>query len=77
MKMSTAAPMMPSASANFVAYEGCLSPSFVHTVLNTALTYWITFVEKGVVYQGVAPKGEKVPTYLHGQDSLGTSSQLT
>ncbi|KAI1872706.1 hypothetical protein JX265_005586 [Neoarthrinium moseri] len=32
----------------------------IYTVLNTALTYWISFVEKGVVYQGVAPSGDKI-----------------
>jgi signal peptidase complex subunit 2 len=29
-------------------------------LLNGALTYWITFVEKGVVYEGMAPSGEKL-----------------
>jgi hypothetical protein len=32
----------------------------IYAVLNGALTYWIGFVEKGIVYQGIAPSGEKV-----------------
>lgn len=32
----------------------------VYMALNTALTYWIGFVEKGVIYQGIAPNGDKV-----------------
>lgn len=32
----------------------------LYMVLNAALTYWITFVEKGVVYEGVAPSGDKI-----------------
>ncbi|KAH6660292.1 microsomal signal peptidase 25 kDa subunit-domain-containing protein [Truncatella angustata] len=32
----------------------------LYTVLNTALTYWIAYVEKGVVYQGLAPSGDKI-----------------
>ncbi|KAI0009481.1 microsomal signal peptidase 25 kDa subunit-domain-containing protein [Xylariaceae sp. FL0662B] len=31
-----------------------------YMVLNGILTYWIGFVEKGVVYQGVAPDGSKI-----------------
>ena len=40
----------------------------VYTLVNTILTYWIAFVEKGIVYQGTTPNGEKVcrllPAYL-------------
>lgn len=32
----------------------------VYTVLNGVLTFWMMFVEKGVIYQGIAPSGEKV-----------------
>lgn len=32
----------------------------VYTLLNGLLTFWMMFVEKGVVYQGVAPSGDKV-----------------
>ncbi|KAK9771849.1 putative Signal peptidase complex subunit 2 [Seiridium cardinale] len=32
----------------------------IYTILNAVLTYWIAFVEKGVVYQGVAPGGDKI-----------------
>ncbi|KAK7970703.1 hypothetical protein PG996_000865 [Apiospora saccharicola] len=32
----------------------------VYTVINTILTYWIAFVEKGIVYQGTTPKGDKI-----------------
>lgn len=32
----------------------------VYALLNAVLTYWIAYVEKGVVYQGVAPSGDKV-----------------
>lgn len=32
----------------------------VYAILNSVLTYWIAFVEKGVVYQGVAPNGDKI-----------------
>ncbi|UKZ81345.1 hypothetical protein TrVFT333_009117 [Trichoderma virens FT-333] len=32
----------------------------VYTVLNGLLTFWMMFVEKGVVYQGIAPSGEKI-----------------
>lgn len=32
----------------------------VYTLLNGALTGWIMFVEKGVVYEGTSPSGEKV-----------------
>ncbi|ORY62241.1 microsomal signal peptidase 25 kDa subunit-domain-containing protein [Pseudomassariella vexata] len=32
----------------------------VYALLNTVLTYWISFVEKGTVYQGVGPDGEKI-----------------
>lgn len=32
----------------------------VYTILNTVLTYWIAYVEKGVIYQGISPSGEKV-----------------
>ncbi|KAK8089075.1 signal peptidase complex subunit SPC2 [Apiospora hydei] len=36
----------------------------VYTVINTILTYWIAFVEKGIVYQGTTPKGDKnIPIY--------------
>ncbi|KAK1238773.1 hypothetical protein MKX07_004349 [Trichoderma sp. CBMAI-0711] len=32
----------------------------VYTLLNGLLTFWMMFVEKGVVYQGVAPSGDKI-----------------
>lgn len=32
----------------------------IYALLNAVLTYWIAYVEKGVVYQGVAPNGDKV-----------------
>ncbi|KAK8056276.1 hypothetical protein PG993_001503 [Apiospora rasikravindrae] len=32
----------------------------VYTVINTILTYWIAFVEKGIVYQGTTPKGDNI-----------------
>ena len=32
----------------------------VYALLNAVLTYWIAFVERGVVYQGRAPDGSKV-----------------
>lgn len=32
----------------------------VYAVLNTILTIWVAFVEKGIVYEGVAPSGDKV-----------------
>ena len=32
----------------------------VYTLVNTALTLWITFREKGVIYEGTSPSGEKV-----------------
>lgn len=32
----------------------------VYTLVNGALTLWIWLVEKGVVYQGTSPSGEKV-----------------
>ncbi|KAI0846887.1 SPC25-domain-containing protein [Daldinia vernicosa] len=31
-----------------------------YALLNGILTYWISFVEKGTVYQGVAPDGSKI-----------------
>ncbi|KAI1807318.1 SPC25-domain-containing protein [Daldinia bambusicola] len=32
----------------------------LYALLNGILTFWISFVEKGVVYQGVAPDGSKI-----------------
>ncbi|KAH0495845.1 hypothetical protein TgHK011_009373 [Trichoderma gracile] len=32
----------------------------IYTLLNGLLTFWMMFVEKGVVYQGVAPSGDKI-----------------
>ncbi|KAH8675441.1 microsomal signal peptidase 25 kDa subunit-domain-containing protein [Xylariales sp. PMI_506] len=32
----------------------------VYMIISTVLTYWIGFVEKGIVYQGVAPGGDKI-----------------
>ncbi|KAJ8120788.1 hypothetical protein ONZ43_g2596 [Nemania bipapillata] len=32
----------------------------LYSIINGALTIWITFVEKGIVYQGTAPDGTKV-----------------
>jgi len=34
-------------------------------LVNGALTVWITFVEKGIVYQGTAPDGSKVNSGHH------------
>ncbi|KAL7786771.1 microsomal signal peptidase 25 kDa subunit domain-containing protein [Trichoderma ceciliae] len=31
-----------------------------YTILNGILTFWMMVVEKGVVYQGVSPSGEKI-----------------
>ncbi|KAK7757756.1 hypothetical protein SLS62_000134 [Diatrype stigma] len=39
----------------------------VYALLNGVLTYWVTYVERGVVYQGTAPDGSKV--------SIATSTQ--
>jgi signal peptidase complex subunit 2 len=36
----------------------------VYSVLNSALSLWIWLREKGTVYEGVAPSGEKVPCPL-------------
>lgn len=35
-----------------------------YAILNGILSFWMMFVEKGVVYQGISPSGEKV---LEGQ----------
>ncbi|KAI1386917.1 SPC25-domain-containing protein [Hypoxylon trugodes] len=32
----------------------------IYALLNSVLTYWIGFVEKGTVYQGTAPDGTKI-----------------
>ncbi|KAM5345338.1 hypothetical protein ACJ41O_011200 [Fusarium nematophilum] len=32
----------------------------VYTLVNTALTLWITFREKGIIYEGTSPSGEKI-----------------
>lgn len=32
----------------------------IYAVVNTTLTFWITRVEKGIVYQGVSPDGEEL-----------------
>ncbi|RCI14045.1 hypothetical protein L249_8031 [Ophiocordyceps polyrhachis-furcata BCC 54312] len=32
----------------------------VYAVVNSALTFWLTRVEKGVVYQGVSPSGDEL-----------------
>ncbi|RDA89827.1 hypothetical protein CP533_6957 [Ophiocordyceps camponoti-saundersi (nom. inval.)] len=32
----------------------------VYAVVNSVLTYWVTRVEKGVIYQGVSPSGEEL-----------------
>ncbi|KAL6871998.1 microsomal signal peptidase 25 kDa subunit domain-containing protein [Trichoderma novae-zelandiae] len=32
----------------------------VYALLNGLLTFWMMFVEKGVVYQGVAPSGDQI-----------------
>ena len=32
----------------------------LYVILNACMTGWMTFVEKGVVYEGVAPSGETV-----------------
>ncbi|KAM0346590.1 hypothetical protein ACHAPU_005302 [Fusarium lateritium] len=32
----------------------------LYTLINTALTLWIMFREKGVIYEGTSPSGEKV-----------------
>ena len=40
----------------------------VYTVLNSVLTFWIMFREKGTVYEGTLPSGEKVahPNLVYG-----------
>lgn len=38
----------------------------VYAVLNTILTVWVAFVEKGIVYEGVAPSGDKVRRIRQG-----------
>lgn len=46
----------------------------VYTVLNGALTYWIWGKEKGIVYVGTAPSGEKVrDTHLRRLMSQSTN----
>ncbi|KAF4453435.1 hypothetical protein F53441_3894 [Fusarium austroafricanum] len=32
----------------------------LYTLINTALTLWIMFRERGVIYEGIAPSGEKI-----------------
>ncbi|CAI4213712.1 unnamed protein product [Parascedosporium putredinis] len=32
----------------------------VYSILNGAMTFWMWYVEKGVVYEGVAPSGDKI-----------------
>ncbi|KAM7193709.1 signal peptidase complex subunit SPC2 [Rhypophila sp. PSN 637] len=32
----------------------------IYTLLNGLLTYWIFYVEKGTIYEGTAPSGEKI-----------------
>ncbi|KAM3511601.1 hypothetical protein MY11210_004755 [Beauveria gryllotalpidicola] len=32
----------------------------VYMLLNAALTYWMTFRERGIIYQGTAPSGDKI-----------------
>ncbi|KAK0718913.1 microsomal signal peptidase 25 kDa subunit-domain-containing protein [Apiosordaria backusii] len=32
----------------------------LYTILNGFLTFWILFVEKGTIYQGTSPKGDKI-----------------
>lgn len=49
----------------------------IYTILNTVLTYWITYVEKGVVYQGVSPSGEKVRREPVLPSSTGNAQVLT
>lgn len=40
----------------------------LYTILNGALTFWIWGVEKGRVYVGTSPSGDKVrPTHLSGR----------
>jgi len=35
----------------------------LYTILNSLLTLWIWLVEKGTIYEGEAPSGEKVRGY--------------
>lgn len=42
----------------------------VYTVLNSVLTFWIGFVEKGTVYQAVGPDGSKVRAAAQPPDVL-------
>lgn len=45
----------------------------LYTLINGALTLWIMFREKGVVYEGTSPSGEKVRrSYPHLLSSLLT-----
>lgn len=47
----------------------------VYTLVNTALTLWITFREKGVIYEGTSPSGEKVWQFTcHSHTSSNKSS---
>jgi hypothetical protein len=46
----------------------------LYTLINGALTLWIMFREKGVVYEGTSPSGEKVKQiYWHLHWTLLTS----
>lgn len=47
----------------------------VYAILNTVLTIWITFVEKGIVYEGIAPSGDKVRSESDPGDGEGQAGQ--
>lgn len=62
----------------------------VYTLLNSALTLWIWLKEKGIVYEGTAPDGEKVrtistqtlpnissPTKKQADTNLSTTEQIS
>ncbi|RFU76178.1 microsomal signal peptidase subunit [Trichoderma arundinaceum] len=48
----------------------------VYTLLNGILTFWMMFVEKGVIYQGIAPSGEKI-TVASATKKLDPTYRLT
>lgn len=42
----------------------------LYTVLNGSLTLWTLFVERGVVYEGTSPDGEKVKIISNRQPTV-------
>ena len=45
----------------------------LYAVLNSALTLWVWLVEKGTVYEGTSPSGEKVQTPLSEEACRNTA----